>query len=380
MSLVNQRLVFFINGFDPKGASSFYQQHKLSCAVHAQLHGGNYRFSPRVASSSHSCKWSITTDQPSGKVHTQFDYLVWDDLVRQQWARTPTAIVQEAAASLVDFVCQGTVARLYRHSKNVVRAALFPYALFLCSMVLVGLGAWGASAAAHWAGVPQSAVVATALFAAMLGSYAALKVLQRVPSTWFLRVVAFARHYASAQQADHAMQQRISVWSQHIAAQLQSTQAQEVLLIGYSAGSILSTAVMARLLQTTPGAAQQVILVTLGNSIPVPAALKQATHLRQDLSTLHTAQVRWLDVSSPIDWGSFSNTDPVALFTPNGASKLRKFISPQWHLLFSPTSYQMLKKDKYRVHKQYLQTTEILGTYDYFALTCGSRSIQNYFQ
>ncbi len=380
ITMLTKRLVFFIGGFDPKGSSSFYQQSKTNAAAHYAMHGIRYSFGPRTRTSDNSYQWTVQSDHAQAKVQTEFEYLAWDDIVRKQWARSPLAITQQALASLIDFASTGIIQRLYHHSKNVVLAALFPYALALgCAASVVLITLIAAVLLAYFA-LNQVAQLGVLCGVFAISSWMAFSWLRRVPSTWFLRVVAFSRSYANSPQADADLQQRTTAWSQHILQKLQANSADEVILIGYSAGSILSTAVLARILNSVPDTtAQRITLVTLGNCIPVPAALPQAAHLRSDLQTIDRAQARWVDVTSPIDWGSFALTDPVHHFAHGQPSACRKFISPQWHLLFSPPAYQQLKKNKYLVHKQYLQTTELLGTYDYFAIIGGCLGIQERF-
>jgi hypothetical protein len=380
ITMLTKRLVFFIGGFDPKGSSSFYQQNKANAAAHDALHGVRYNFGPRTRTSEHSYQWTVQSDQDHASTDTEFEYLAWDDIVRRQWARTPLAITRQALASLVDFASAGTIQQLYRHSKNVVLAALFPYALALGCATLVVLLTLIVAALLRYSTLSHTAQVSLLCGVFAASSWMAFSWLRRVPSTWFLRVVAFSRSYASSPRDDDALEQRITFWSQYIAQKLQTNSTDEVLLIGYSAGSILSTAVLARILNSAPAAiAQRITLVTLGNCIPVPAVLPQAAHLRSNLQTIDRAQARWVDVTSPIDWGSFALTDPVNHFAHGQPSARRKFISPQWHLLFSPQAYQQLKKNKYLVHKQYLQTTELLGTYDYFAIIGGCLGIEERF-
>jgi hypothetical protein len=380
MTVVGTRQVFFIGGFDPKGPSSFYQRQRAHLAAHSARHGGTYAVGSRMRSGSYSHAWDIQTGGATGSVSTRFEYLAWDDLVRKQWARTPAALARQALGSLRDFVATGAMPQLYRLSRNVVLAALFPYALVLGAAVFVALAGAIAGMAAQalgWPGTWQWVAPAVAVAATTLTSYYGLR---RLPNTWFIRVVAFARSYAQAHSPDTPLQQRVAAWGRHLCQQLQASPADEVLVVGYSAGSILSTGVMAYVLRHAPAAAlSRISLLTLGNCIGVPAALPRATHLRNDLTAIDDAQVRWLDVTSPIDWGSIALCDPVCNFAQGQASAQRKFISPQFHLLFSPENYRLLKKDKYRVHQQYLQTTELLGKYDYFSILCGPISLHERF-
>jgi hypothetical protein len=43
--------------------------------------------------------------------------------------------------------------------------------------------------------------------------------------------------------------------------------------------------------------------------------------------------------------------------------------------LFHPKAYSLIKRNKLRIHFQYLMATELIGNYDYFTMTAGSLSL-----
>ena len=49
--------------------------------------------------------------------------------------------------------------------------------------------------------------------------------------------------------------------------------------------------------------------------------------------------------------------------------------SPRFHTLFEPDNYPALVKDKIRLHRQYIMSSDRPGPYDYFAITAGSMSL-----
>jgi hypothetical protein len=50
--------------------------------------------------------------------------------------------------------------------------------------------------------------------------------------------------------------------------------------------------------------------------------------------------------------------------------------SPRFHTLFDPATYAVLKKNKRRMHMQYLMAAQLPGGYDYFSLTAGSLDLR----
>jgi hypothetical protein len=379
--MVTTRHVFFIDGFDPKGASSFYQKHSQELGKYSQLSGTTHTLGPRTKHIGTTSRWHGTSQQGTHPVDTTFDYLGWDDCVRSLWARTPLQLARQALRSLWDFTVTGAARRLHALAPATVYAALFPYGLVVAAFLAVMVATFIIYSIFSYFGGSQVVVVAATLVVALASSYAAWRALQRTPTTWFLRVVAFANCLAHRESA--ALEERVRTWSQQISAALSAHQADEVLLVGYSAGSSLAVHVAAQVLQqASAGDVQRIALLTLGNCIPVAAALPAAVQVRADLAVLGSHPLHWVDYTAPIDWGSFPLVDPVTMLKSDNALidstvlTARKFLSPQFHLLSSTDKYQAIKKDKYQVHQLYLKCPELKGRYDYFAILYGNQSLQ----
>ena len=390
--MVTTRHVFFIDGFDPKGASSFYQKHSQELGKYSLLSGTTHVLGPRTKHSATTSRWHGTTTLHGQTTNTTFDYLGWDDCVRSLWARTPLQLARQALRSLWDFFTTGAARRLHGLAPATVRAALFPYGLVLAAVLAAMVTTLVVYAGLSYAAMSATAVMVGSAVAAAASAYAAWRALQRTPTTWFLRVVAFANCLAHRESA--ALEERVRTWSQQISAALSAHQADEVLLVGYSAGSSLAIHVAAQVLQlASAGSAaevQRLALLTLGNCIPVAAALPAAVQVRADIAAVASHRLVWVDYTAPIDWGSFPLVDPVTMRkadpapAPADAVALatapptanRKFLSPQFHLLSSPDNYSAIKKDKYQVHQLYLKCPELLGRYDYFSMLYGNQSLQ----
>jgi hypothetical protein len=377
-SAVRTRHVLFIGGFDPKGASSFYQQHKAELERYSALSGIAHTITARHRIDTISHEWTTTAEQTTGKVTTVFEYLAWDDVVRELWARSPLELSRRGLSSLWSFIVTGSMLRLHKLAPATVRAALFPYALVLLALLTV----IGISIFTHWlllqTGYSRSLVIMGTALVTALTTMLVWRGLKGVPSTWFLRVVDFASTHA--QGKSQTLEMRLDTWSNRICTLLAKTHADEVLVVGYSAGSGLAVSVLARVVRQVPNSqSARLNLLTLGNCVPVAAVQPSGLVVRAELATLGASSIPWLDYTSPIDWGAFPLNDPVTIFAPqmHGVEVLRRFVSPQFHLLFSPATYQLLKKNKYRVHQQYLQCPELIGTYDYFAMIYGTNTLRH---
>ncbi len=375
---IKNRHVFYIGGFDPKGVSSFFQKHKAQLQHYASLSGVAHRVGAREKVSTHSFSWSVVADHPSHPTHTTFEYLAWDDIVRTHWARTPAGIARQTLRCLIDFSLSGAIQSLHKLAPATARAALYPYLLVLGAILcIVGLSAVIFLVLLFMLDYPRLAGLG-AMTAAGVGLAFGWKTLKNVPSMWFLRVVDFAN--TIARNNDAHINLRITAWCDRILEVIEHHSTDEIIVVGYSAGSTLSVPLMAQLLKhkaVAPNMPEQFSLLTLGNCIPVAAALKSGVQIRADLATIGNSQLAWLDYTAPIDWGSFPLVNPIQVYAPlsDSAPDKRSFISPQFHLLFDAENYQKIKIDKYHVHELYLQCTPKIGKYDFFNILYGQNTV-----
>jgi hypothetical protein len=235
----------------------------------------------------------------------------------------------------------------------------------------------------------------------------------RLNSSWLVNIFSFAGKQVRGQVPE--LDARLNAAAQKLVQKIRANDVDEILVVGFSVGSILAVSVMARALDAmrepvseglpqalqpsgstgraetyavTPPEAQAaglptLSLLTLGHCIPLLGLQPQAIAFRQELKLLAQAQtLRWIDFSSVTDWGSFALVDPVKICNalPVSASENAPAVnplmrSPRFHTLFAPSSYVRLRRNKRRMHLQYLMATELAGEYDYFAITAGPKTL-----
>ena len=155
----------------------------------------------------------------------------------------------------------------------------------------------------------------------------------------------------------------------------------EVLVVGYSVGSMLAADVLARVsmhCRESPDAMKRLSVLTLAQCMPLLGLMPAAVAYRKVLASARDAGATWVDVSAPTDWGSFALIDPFAICLGSqeaGSKRRQAFVSPRFHTLFEPKDYQVLKTDKRRLHLQYLRAAPLPGGYDYFQITAGPRML-----
>lgn len=378
----SRRLVVFVGGFDPRGARHYYRLFAEQAALQGKVDALEYAVGPRRAldvgtgpAGHRHAQWTFSA-QGSGGNYVFFD---WSDEVRARWPRSWWRVAGQACVTYGKALWEWRVLRTVRQqTPNTLLS--FAYPLFY--IALVSAAAIGGFALV-WQGSEDLPVwgrwtASLALSAAILWGGAALDKLLHV--SWLLRILNFASD--SRQWNSPVLAQRTLAMADWIQAQAARQPGLEVVVLGFSVGSVQALHLVDALRQRL--AAQQsaarpaptaVTLLTLGNCIPLFTLAADAHALR---ATLHNVaadpRVYWADVSSPGDSVSFGMCDLMQLAmrgepAPAQAyANPRHMCSPRFHKLFDAQAYRRVRRNKMRMHFQYLMASEKRGAYNFFAM------------
>ena len=207
----------------------------------------------------------------------------------------------------------------------------------------------------------------------------ARRVEARTQMAWLMRSLACLVKQGRGQLPD--LEARLDEFGAHLASQVAGGGFDEVLVVGHSSGAMLATSVVARALRQ-PGVADgsRRSLLTLGNCHATLSRQPGAAAFRAEtLAVAGSLCVHWLDVSAPPDGCCYALVDPCeGMALPAGAPGVKR-LNPRFAQLFSATSYEAVRGDKYRCHFQYLMAGERRDDYDYFAITAGPVDLRSRF-
>ena len=384
-SAVRRRHVFFLNGFDPKGASYYHRLYREEAARQSAVTDTVYEVGPRSRGDNGNSSWQVTCRSGPDVAETTFEFVQWDDIVRAHWPRNGWQVLvgslrgyQAALASLE------SLKKVWRVSPRTLVALAYPAVFWLLALA-AGLAcgaalAWMARTAVG-PGLPATVPWVAAALGALGMWWGALAWERRLNTTWLLRIYQFAGDWRRGRTP--SLPPRLDALANEVARRLSDPQVDEVLLVGFSVGSLLAVSAAARVQQRaaaggTPSL-DRLSMVTLGHCIPLLGLMAGADGFRGELARLgQDPQLRWVDFSSPTDWGSFALVDPLAIcLGPAGPGRPHspRMLSPRFHTMFEPAHYAQIIRNKRRMHLQYLMAGERPALYDYFAITAGPASL-----
>jgi hypothetical protein len=386
-----KRHVYFLSGFDPKGAAYYHALYQAQAQQQAVVNKLQIEVGARQRDAQGNSFWTINTTSPDGSAcETTYEFSRWDDLVRQNWPRSTWRLLMDMLFAYRFMWASGEIATVWRLSRKTLVGLVYPLVvlggglvtgLFAAAATAAGLNWWGASS---W----LAGAAGLAVFALMLRG--TLKLEDKLNTTWLVRIFSFSGKQACGLLP--ALETRIDNIAANISRKMHANDVDEILVVGFSVGSILGVSVLARALAgaDAQGTSQQqragpsIAFLTLGHCIPMHGLAPQAQTFRHELGVLaQRTALHWLDFSSPTDWGSFALIDPVTAcrIDISSGQKVNPIMrSPRFHTLFTPLTYASIKPNKRRMHMQYLMAGELPSEYDYFAITSGMLKLEERFR
>lgn len=383
---IRKRRVFYISGFDPRGVSAYHRLFSEESRQHAARFGVPLQAGPRKRESALSSVWSAQRAAEHGTVETTFEFPHWDDIARRHWHAGLPGLYRLAFKTYWYwiFACN-ILARVFRISKWNFLTGIAPALVLFLLPPLALLAGWGG----HALGVhvfPETAWPAWALGTAGFAAVIALGWwLERFFSLgWLLRTYGFVIDCSLKRVPE--LDERMERFAERIAAYAETSDDDEIVVVGHSVGANVAVTVLARALARNPELFRRrpVALLTLGGSIPMEGLMPWSEAFRADLATLAAnSDLFWVDVTARQDVASFADHNPVAAsgVTIAGRPPERPVVvSGAFRERLAPENYDRASWDVFRMHFQYLMASERASPNDYLSVTTDGTPFRERFE
>lgn len=361
ISIVRKRHVFYLPGFDPRGARHYHQIYKAEAEKQSAVTGQAYHVSSRRKQADDIYRWHVR----SGDTETTYDFLGWDDIVRAEWPQGVSGIVSDIAYFCRHYILTGHVWRFGRDKPARVLTGFFPLFVLLSSLLLSSGVAY--AMIKLW---PTLWGLALAIISSITIFHGCMRWGRRIAVFWLSRIFAFSLQWARGDIP--ALTPRLATFRDAIADVLAAGDVDEVLVVGHSVGGMIAVPVLANILQDAPTDIK-ISFLTVGACIPMASYWPGAQTYRNYLSAVaHDPRVTWVDYAAKSDGASYHMVDPVTtsgMTRSDNAGPLLK--SPRFFTLYHPATYKKMRHDWYRTHFLYLMAGEKSGGYDFFRMTAG---------
>jgi hypothetical protein len=359
-----KRKVFYLSGFDPRGARHYHALYTEQAARYAALAGEDVHVSKRRKGDGPSVRWSVENE--TAATTTDYVFLGWDDLIRKDWITNPAKLLGAGLRTYRNYLRQIDWKTAFSMQRGPIVTLFYPLITLLAVPLLLALLVFGVGAVwLPWWGALGIAVVC--------GAAAAFAILNKFKSLWLLRFFIF-NDALSEHGVPPALDARLDAFAALVAASFAGDD-DEILLVTHSNGSILAVPLMEKLLALTGGdIPAKFALVTLGHCIPLITLRADANRFRQSLIAANAGRYRWIDIGSPPDGAAYTQSDPFKLVGGVKTPQLQ-MISARIFKFHDPAAYEAKRKDKYEFHFEYLRCGDRLSPIDHPSMTAGPRSL-----
>lgn len=374
MSQVQQRHVFYLSGYDPRGVVHYYRLYRQHAKRQAEITGMALTVGKLQRGSGQPAAWQVSSGNGGSITHSTIEFLAWDDFIRKEWFKGIFPLLAKYFGYLKEYFCSPLYRQLVREMPNRKVTLLYPLAFALLSLLLALAGGW-LVAVLPW---PQPWWPAGWL-AGLAAGCSIMYLLWRNENHsafWLLRCFILPGRWVRREIP--GSEQRLTEFAQRIAQVLDEGGNDEVMLVAHSAGTALAITVMAQVLELCPAdklAKQRLVLMTLGDCIALMNRQPAASEFTRDLHTVtHSEQLLWVDYTAPPDGVTFQG----AAAARSGSATNPVQLSPRFHTLYSAARYKALRFNFFEKHFLYLMSTDAApeaNGYDYYAITAGPLSM-----
>jgi pimeloyl-ACP methyl ester carboxylesterase len=375
--MVRRRHVFYIAGYDPQGAPGYYRLFQRELARFQKLWPVNAALSElEVDADGISARWRIEAAGPDWCVETTYELLRWDDIVARNLRRPIFILLPRTLICLIENALNGTIFRTFRAGWRFgvfyLGSAVALWAAYAAAIVLGWLTyLFTRDAMGNGIVVPLGVAIVAGGILALLAQYMCTR--------WFVTRLCdlWIWHQDLAHGRCPDVVARIDDFARRIIAKARAGDADEVLVVGHSAGATVAVQVMARALELASDftrAGSPVTMAALGSTLPLAALHPNAHDVREAIRRVAVEpSLIWIDCRARKDMLSFQDCN---LVHGHGVDAGPLQCNPlYWNVRFrdgiSSQFYSRLRWNFLRMHFQYIMANDQRAPYDYFMIACG---------
>jgi hypothetical protein len=365
---ISRRRVYYLAGFDTRGPSYYHALYRAQAGLQQDVNQTHYLVGDLKRENDDTSGFQVSsvplraqTNDAEAQVETEYIFLQWNDVVRRYWPASPWAVLPHVPGFYARYAGFGGFAKTKAVSRAFYWMLLLPL-LYLLVGVAIALGlAMGLA--------KLNTGLAAAGFA--LGFTGLVWLCERQRVFWLMRAWRFMIAWA---KQPHMLSHRWDAFAARIVGDQRARPADEVLIVGHSAGSMAAVSVASRVnaLGRTLGVDPRIKIMTIGQAIPLLGVIPEADWFRTELKQVAHSEMPWLDYTAPSDLLCYALTDPAAAcgLEPIARNGFR-IKSARFDQMFDAQAFAAIKHNYFAVHFQYLMASARPVRNDYFSLTAG---------
>lgn len=377
--LIANRLVFVFPGFEPLPPEAQIARFRRATERSAAVFGADVSFEGHVSTESGNRALSapaaneltarMTPRDSRESVETNIVFCTWDDLIEDYAKASLPVRIGRGLAALGAFLINGTFLRYLRTSWRYGLFFFFPLVTML-AIVAIGI-AMALTLGSLFPG-PTTWLVGLLIGAAMSSVLFYL-----INRRWFLTTAfddwALARDLCEG--TNRKIDERIDAFAESLASTAAPRNPDEIVVAAHSLGASFAIPALARAFGNGFAPKAPLHILTVGSSLMKTALHPKATEQRE--------AVRRLTVDHAIPWTDCQAlTDPINFYKSNPAGSLSIAADPmplvvklRLRHMVTPSTYRRIKRDFFRLHRQFVLAVERRCPYSFHMLLLGPASL-----
>src|SRR5262252_10767907 len=295
---VRRRHVIYVGGYEPRGAKGYYKLFQRECDRFKRVWPVSLTIQPSEFDSEDFARWLVDVRTSDWQVSTTYDFLRLEKFIQSDMAEPMMRHILRSLGWIVGDLLSGAQFRIFRASWRFGLHLLFVQLVLLAWLELaVAIGVTVAYALTDRLGLSAAAGAVMCLFVVLVSFRALQPIANRwgaiqIPSCWVI-LRRFARGRATW------IDDVIDIGARRLIAAAQADAADEVVVVGHSAGCVIALALVARALEFDPDLGRRgprLVLLTLGSVMPAVALHPAAQRLRDIITRLAVEPtLAWID-------------------------------------------------------------------------------------
>jgi hypothetical protein len=377
---IRRRHVIYVAGYEPRDARGYCRLFERECDRFQRVWPVSLTIEPTDFDSEDFARWLVDVRASNWQVSATYDFLRLERFIRSDLAEPMLRHIPRSLGWVIGDLVSGAQFRIFRASWRFGLHLLFVQLVLLAWLAIAAaIGATVGYVVTDNLGLSAPVGIVASLLAALASFFASHPLARRlgaiqIPSCWVI-LRRFARGQATW------LDQVIDLGAQRLIAAAKRNDADEIVVVGHSAGCVVASAVIARALECDPALGRRgprLVLLTLGSVLPAVALHPAARRMREIVKRLAIEPtLAWIDCKFRKDVMSFLKCDPVEGV---GVHVGGRGCNPlTWRVPFkdmlSPEDYRRLRWKFFRLHFQYIMASDRPCAYDYILLVGGPVSI-----
>jgi len=364
---VKKRDVVFVCGYEIARPEGHHRRFAKELPMFEAAWSVNTDLSPPAMDSrTNVAIWKLKTKGPNWQVDTDYRMFWWGDIIASDFEMSNLRRFYVGILALLDFVFSGAIIEYFRINWRYALFFLYPYVF----MALAGFAGFYFTRWAIGGVIPFADLIAV-----LVGLGCAFIMVTLPPKPLYIGYVLNDWHFAHdlVYRRRVALDQRLDGFAKELVDLVRNSTADEILIVGNSLGAVQAVDVVARArrLDSEFGRhGKPIRLMTIGSSLLKIGLHPKATELRDAVREVaNDPNIYWAEFQAMTDIVNFYKSNPVTdLGWPPAEMPVVQIVRVK-HMLKSET-YKGLKRDFFRVHRQFVMGNEQRYFYDYYMI-CG---------